>query len=250
MTEKRIIITGANGNIGAALAEKFASSGNSLLLIFNNSCDRISQIEEKYPKRIFCLQANLTNYKELEKKLNTFNVNNSWLPDSLIHTATLRSIDSKPLIESDYNLWGKIIGENISSTFNILKTCLPFFRKNKSGRIVLFGSNVSRIGLKNGSAYAASKAAIANICRSVSIEEAENKILINTISPGPVKIVDAHFSEEYQEFRQKYYQEQLQQIPMKRLVNFNDIYGVCKFLISEENSYMTGEEIFLTGGKL
>jgi len=201
MTEKRIIITGANGNIGAALAEKFASSGNSLLLIFNNSCDRISQIEEKYPKRIFCLQANLTNYKELEKKLNTFNVNNSW-------------------------------------------------RKNKSGRIVLFGSNVSRIGLKNGSAYAASKAAIANICRSVSIEEAENKILINTISPGPVKIVDAHFSEEYQEFRQKYYQEQLQQIPMKRLVNFNDIYGVCKFLISEENSYMTGEEIFLTGGKL
>jgi NAD(P)-dependent dehydrogenase (short-subunit alcohol dehydrogenase family) len=127
---------------------------------------------------------------------------------------------------------------------------LPYFKQKKYGRIVLFGSNVSRIGLPRGTAYSASKAAISNLCRSVAVEEATDKIIINTISPGPIKIDESHFSESYRKFREEYYKEKLKEIPLKRCATFEDIFGLCRFLISEENSYITGEEFFVTGGKL
>ena len=123
-------------------------------------------------------------------------------------------------------------------------------KRQKNGRIVLLGSNVSRIGLPNGSAYAASKSAIANLSRTVALEEAENNILINTISPGPIQIDDSHFGEEYRKFRASYYKKMLMQIPLKRLATLEDLYNLIEFLLSDKNSYITGEEIFVTGGKL
>ena len=136
------------------------------------------------------------------------------------------------------------------NTYSALKIVLPIMKKNKFGRIVLFGSNVSRIGLKNGSAYAASKSAISSICRSVAMEEGANNIIINTISPGPIKIDDSHFSEEYKIFREEYYKNELQNTPLKRTLEVKDVFGVTEFLLSDKNSFITGEEIFVTGGKL
>jgi NAD(P)-dependent dehydrogenase (short-subunit alcohol dehydrogenase family) len=117
-------------------------------------------------------------------------------------------------------------------------------------RVVLFGSNVSRIGLPKGTAYSASKAAISNLCRSLSIELGPQNILINTISPGPIEIDNSHFSPEYRKFREQYYEEMLQQTPLKRLAKPEDIVALASFLISGENSFITGEEFFITGGKL
>ena len=168
----------------------------------------------------------------------------------MIHTATARNHDIKALADTDHALWTSIIQMNIIGTFNILKCLIPYFRKHKNGKIVLFGSNVSRIGLPKDSAYAASKAAIANIGRTLATEEAENNIIINIVSPGPIKIDDSQFSESYRKFREEYYNEKLRDIPLKRCASFEDIFGVCRFLLSDENSYITGEEFFITGGKI
>ncbi len=132
-------------------------------------------------------------------------------------------------------------------TYYILKKTIPYLRESQ-GKIILFSSNVTRIGLPNGSAYSASKAAISNLVRTLAQEEPN--ILINAISPGPVKIDNSQFPEEYVKFRQKYYSEKLNSIPLKRLASFEDVFGLVNFLISEENKYITGEEFFLTGGSL
>ena len=146
--------------------------------------------------------------------------------------------------------WQDVISTNIIGTYNILKILLAKFKKQNHGKIVLMGSNVSRIGLPKGSAYSASKAALANLARTIAIEEAKNGILINVVSPGPIEIDDSHFPDEYRKFRKNYYAKMLSQTPLKRLATLEDIYGAIDFLLSDKNSYITGEEIFITGGKL
>jgi NAD(P)-dependent dehydrogenase (short-subunit alcohol dehydrogenase family) len=123
-------------------------------------------------------------------------------------------------------------------------------KEHDYGRIVLFGSNVSRIGLPKGTAYAVSKAGIVNLVRSVALELQDYNITINALSPGPIRIDDSHFSEEYREFRKRYYARELSQIPKKRLAELEDIIHVCDFLTAENSSYISGEEFFVTGGKL
>lgn len=245
---KALVLTGANGNVGAYLAHELESQGVNLILIVHKNLHRIKDLESSEKVRI--IQTDLTKLDKLQPALsNTLN-ETGWIPEKLIHTATARSHDIKTLADIDPALWASIIEMNIIGTYNILKCLIPHFRKHKKGKIVLFGSNVSRVGLPKDSAYAASKAAIANIGRTLASEEAENNIIINIVSPGPIKIDDSHFSESYRKFREEYYNEKLRDIPLKRCASFEDIFGVCRFLLSEENSYITGEEFFITGGKI
>ncbi len=250
MNKKAIIITGANGNVGAYFARKFLESGKNLILLTHKNEKRLQYLRQKFADHLRIIKVDLTDLSSLQNKFSKVIEETGWQPDRLIHTATKRSHDFKPLADTDPELWKQIVLMNIVGTFNILKCILPFFRKNKYGKIVLFGSNVTRIGLPKGSAYSASKAGIANIGRTLAAEEAENNIIINTVSPGPIKIDDSQFSESYRKFREEYYNKKIREIPLKRCASFDDILGLCKFLLSEENSYITGEEFFITGGKI
>ncbi len=248
MMKKAIIITGANGNVGAYFAHQYAEQNEKLILILHKQSNRVKDLIENGNVKLLYL--NLADLNETKNKFDALIKKTNWLPTRLIHTATIRSHDFKPLVDTDPTLWGKIINTNIVGTFNLLKTVLPYFTKNQYGKIVLFGSNVTRIGLPKGSAYAASKAAIANLGRTLAAEEAKNNIIVNTVSPGPIKIDDSSFSESYRKFRREYYKEKEREIPLKRCATFDDLFGICSFLLSEENSYITGEEFYITGGKL
>ncbi|MCF7858510.1 MAG: SDR family oxidoreductase [Candidatus Cloacimonetes bacterium] len=250
MKEKTFIISGANGNVGSYFAKNLLDKGANLILIVHNNDDRIKLLASENKKKVKIIKQDITAFLQLNNKLNEVISTTGWSPTHLVHTATARSHDIKSLADTDPELWGKIIQANLIGTFNILKVALAYFKLNSYGKIVLFGSNVSRIGLPNGSAYAASKAAIANIGRTLAAEEAVNNIIVNTVSPGPIKIDDSQFSESYRKFREEYYKEKIRDIPLKRCASFQDIFGLCEFLLSDENSYITGEEFFITGGKI
>ncbi|MBT7469212.1 MAG: SDR family oxidoreductase [Candidatus Cloacimonetes bacterium] len=248
MMNKAIIITGANGNIGSFFAKRYFKKDDKLILCIHENSDRIANILDNENVRI--IKTNLVDLSNFQTQLNEILTETNWHLDRMIHTTTIRSHDFKPLAETDAKLWENIIRVNVMGTFNILKTLIPVFRKNGAGKIVLFGSNVTRIGLPFGSAYSASKAALANITRTVAAEEGQNNIIVNIISPGPVKIDDSHFSESYRKFREEYYRKNLREIPLQRCASFEDLFGLCNFLLSAENSYITGEEFFVTGGKV
>lgn len=245
---KALVLTGAGGNVGAYLAHNYSERELNLILIVHQDKHRLTDLNQK--KNVRIIQTDLTDLTDLQMKLNLVLAETGWIPSRLIHTATARNHDVQAMVDTDPGLWASIIGMNVIGTYNILKCLIPHFRQNRFGKIVLFGSNVSRIGLPKGSAYAASKAAIANIGRTLAAEEAQNNIIVNTVSPGPIKIDDSQFSESYRKFREEYYNEQLREIPLKRCASFSDISGICDFLLSDENSYITGEEFFITGGKI
>ena len=78
---------------------------------------------------------------------------------------------------------------------------------------------------------------------------AEKNILINTVSPGPIKIDNSNFSPEYRKFRERYYQKEKETTPLKKLATLKEVFELCDFLLSEKNTHITGEEFFITGGK-
>jgi len=247
---KAIVVTGANGNLATYFNYQAIEKGYNLILFYHRQSERLSKLKTNYADRIRLIKADLGGEKDFSKEFVEKIKETGWQPKALFHCSTARSSDFQSLSDSDPDIWEKIIDVNIKGTFRILKIVLPYFRKRNCGKIVLLGSNVTRIGLPRGSAYSASKAAIANISRSLAAEEAKYNIFINTISPGPIKIDDSHFSESYRKFRQEYYQEKIRQIPLKRCASFEDVCGLAWFLISENNQYITGEEFYITGGKL
>lgn len=247
---KAIIVSGANGNLASYFNRQALKKGYSLILFYHNNADRILALQKEFPQQIEIIKTDLANEIDYQPLISEAVKKNNWQPVALFHAATARSSDFMALADSSPQIWESIIDVNIKGTFRLLQAVLPYFRKYQYGKIVLLGSNVTRIGLPRGSAYSASKAAISNICRSIAVEEAGSNIFINTISPGPIKIDDSHFSESYRKFREEYYQEKVREIPLKRCATFEDVCGLAWFLISDNNRYITGEEFYVTGGKL
>ncbi len=249
MNKKAIVISGANGNLGSYFArKKLEQTDLNLILLIHQTGNRIKNLLNRYQDRIEIIKTDISDFSSLKSSL--LPILDNYFIDSFLHTASKRSSDFMILEKTDPLHWQDIISTNIIGTYNILKILLAKFKKQNHGKIVLMGSNVSRIGLPKGSAYSASKAALANLARTIAIEEAKNGILINVVSPGPIEIDDSHFPDEYRKFRKKYYAKMLSQTPLKRLATLEDIYGAIDFLLSDKNSYITGEEIFITGGKL
>jgi 3-oxoacyl-[acyl-carrier protein] reductase len=249
-TNQAIVVTGANGNLASYFNHQAVQKGYNLILYYHQNDERVQNLSTQYPDQIKLIKMDLAESPELKYKLNQIIENSGWQIIALFHCSTARSSDFKSLSDSEPSIWEKIIDVNVKGTFRILQAVIPHFRQHKYGKIVLLGSNVTRIGLPRGSAYSASKAAIANICRSLAAEEAKYNIFINTISPGPIKIDDSHFSESYRKFRNEYYREKIREIPLQRCASLEDVCGLAWFLISENNSYITGEEFYITGGKL
>lgn len=250
MEHKAIIITGANGAIGSLLTEEYLKRDYYVLALIHKQRSRISSLLVKFPSKLVIKACDLTDNEEVRQTFIDVQNEYGFLPAKLIHTSALRSSDFLSLADTKPQTWCSIVEVNIFSCYNLLHCLLPIYQKNREGKIVLIGSNISRTGLKNGSAYAVSKGALTNLARTVALEYGKDNIIINILSPGAVKADQSHFSEEYQSFRKDYFAKELQETPLQKLVEPIDIFTSCDFLLSEQNRLITGEEIFITGGKL
>ena len=239
------IIYGANSCIAVEFAKMIQSEVTNLVLFYHKKTDNISSLFNK--KNVTAFSSDICNYEDFITKLMS-------LPNSkdisAIYFSTIRSIDSKPISNVDLFLANKIINVNIMGAIHFLKGIFLINNRINSTRIVLMGSNVSRTGLPNGAVYSASKAALANLVRSVSIEEGKNNTLINTVSPGPVETNNKDFSKKYSQFRQNYFDNYKKLSSLNKLAKTVDICSIIKYLTSFENNHITGEEFFITGGAL
>ena len=116
-------------------------------------------------------------------------------------------------------------------------------RRQKFGRIVMFSSMAARTGGVNAAHYAASKGGVLGLMRSLAVETATENIRVNSISPviTDTPMPRAVVSEEYLQSRKN-------QIPLGRIGNVQDMTEACMFLLSNESSYMLGQDLRVNGG--
>ncbi len=138
--------------------------------------------------------------------------------------------------------WKKVIDVNLTSTFLLCKYSIKIMLKNKFGRIVNVTSIVSHTGNLGQSNYAASKAGIIGMSKSLAIEYARKNITINCVSPGFIATdMTKNIVEKVKIFL-------ISRIPMGKLGSGEDVSNCVAFLSSDSASYVTGETLHVNGG--
>jgi len=238
---KVAIVTGASKGIGAAIALQLAQEGYQLVINYNGNQQKAEVVKglcEKYQTAIV-VQADVAKSEDAKRlcdtALETFGridvlVNNAGITkDNLL----LR------MSESDFD---DVLSTNLKGTFLMCKNVSKIMMKQRSGSIINISSVVGITGNAGQANYAASKAGIIGLTKSLAKEFASRNIRVNAVAPGFIQ------SDMTDQLDQEIIANLSAQIPMKRLGDPQDIANTVAFLVSEKSSYLTGQVICVDGG--
>ena len=234
---KRILITGATGGIGGALVKRFIElEGN--VLATGTKAEKLDLIKKKYPN-IKVKRFDILDHSRIEEFIENVVLELGGL-DVLVNNAGT-NVDNLSLRMKDEE-WKKVIDINLSSTFLLSKYGIKKMLKGKFGRVVNITSIVGHTGNAGQSNYAASKAGIIGMSKSLAIEYAKKNITVNCVSPG---FIDTEMTMNIAEKVKMFLTSR---IPMGKLGRGKDVSDCVAFLSSDAASYITGETMHVNGG--
>ena len=234
---KNILITGASGGIGNELVRKFVSLGGNVLGT-GTKAEKLDLLKKRYPN-IKVKRFDMAEHQRVEEFIDNVSLELGGL-DILINNAGT-NMDNLSLRMKD-DEWKKVIDINLTSTFLLSKYAIKKMLKNKYGRIVNITSVVGHTGNSGQSNYAASKAGIIGMSKSLAIEYAKKNITVNCVSPGFI------VSDMTMNIADKVKLYLTSKIPMGKLGTGEDVSNCVAFLSSEQAAYVTGETIHVNGG--
>ena len=239
---KVALVTGASRGIGAAIAPKLASLGCDVAI---NYAGNIQKAEETlnsvkaYGVNAQIYQANVANYEEVEAMTKQIIKDFGHL-DIIINNAGITS--DNLMMRMDQDSFDSVIDVNLKGTWNVCKSITRPILKQRSGVIINLSSVVGINGNVGQVNYAASKAGVIGLTKSLAKEFASRNIRVNAVAPGYVKSdMTAKLSEEITE-------KVLENIPLGQLGEVEDIANSVAFLVSDEARYITGQVLVVDGG--
>ena len=235
--DKKILITGASGGIGKELVKKFVSLGGNVLGS-GTKTEKLDIIKKNYPN-VKVKKFDISDHNKIEEFVDEAALELGGI-DILINNAGT-NMDNLSLRMKDEE-WKKVIDVNLTSTFLLSKSAIKKMLKTKYGRIVNITSVVGHTGNLGQSNYAASKAGIIGMSKSLAIEYAKKNITVNCVSPGFI------VSDMTMNIAEKVKLYLTSRIPMGKLGTGEDVSNCVAFLSSDQASYVTGETIHVNGG--
>ncbi len=234
---KKILVTGASGGIGREVVKKFISLDGKVVATGTN-LERLDLLKKDFPN-VNVIKFDISEHSKIEEFIDNVSTQLSGL-DILINNAGT-NMDNLSLRMKD-DEWKKVIDINLTSTFLLSKYSIKKMLKSKYGRIVNIGSVVGHTGNVGQANYAASKAGIIGMTKSLAIEYAKKNITLNCVSPG---FIQSRMTDNINESVKAVLTSR---IPMSRLGNAEDVANSVAFLSSDQASYITGETIHVNGG--
>jgi 3-oxoacyl-[acyl-carrier protein] reductase len=239
---KVALVTGGAAGIGEAITRKLAAYGCDVFVNYNTSAAAANALIEELGasgSKIAAKQANVASFSDAEQLIEavvaTFGrldivVNNAGVTqDTLIIRMT----------EADYD---KVLDTNLKGTWNVSKHAAKIMIKQKSGKIINIASVVGEIGNAGQTNYAASKAGVIGFTKALAREVAKRGITVNAVAPGFIR--SAMTDKLPEETLAKY----LEQIPLSRPGEAEEVAELIAFLASEQANYITGQVINVDGG--
>ena len=240
LINKNIIITGASRGIGKCIAENFFRFKSNLFLISRDQ-NKLDHLKSKLKKInsnqiIENYSIDVTNSELINEIINNIYKKYNKI-DVLVNNAGIT--DDSIIARMKYEQWSNVINTNLNGTFNCCKAVSKYMIKQRNGKIVNISSIVGQIGNKGQVNYAASKAGIIGLTKSLAKELAPRNIQVNAINPGYIKTdMTSNFGKNIE----------LDKIPLNRYGNTIDISNMVCFLSSEKANYITGQTINIDGG--
>ena len=233
-----IILTGATGVIGNSILEKLVSAGANVLATGTNE-QKLKIIKDKY-KDSNVVRFDISDHGKIDQFVEDCSKNFSNKIDILINNAGITQDNLSLRMKEDE--WKKVIDINLTSTFLISKSVIKKMLKSKSGKIINVTSVVGHTGNIGQANYAASKAGIVAMSKSLALEYGKKNITVNCVSPGfIVSDMTAKISEEHTDLMKS-------RISLNKFGNPEDVANSIAFLSSNLSDYITGETIHVNGG--
>jgi len=237
---KKILITGASGGIGSAIADKFLKVDFTLILT-SSSDYNLNLLKKKYGDKHFYYLLNFNEQETFEKSLKQISNDHNDI-NIIVNNAGIT--DDSIILRMKNNQWNNVIQANLSSNFLIIKNLLPNMIRNKTGKIIGISSVVALLGNPGQANYVAAKSGMIGFYKSIALEVASRNINVNLISPGFI------LSPMTDKLNDKQKNIILEKIPMKRFGKPNEIADLVYFLSSNESDYITGQNFHVNGGML
>ncbi len=239
LTGKRALVTGASGGIGREIAKALAAAGARVAL----SGTRVAALEDTraeigsgdHP----ILPCNLSDHDAVDKLVPAAEAALGGL-DILVNNAGMTRDNLFMRMKNEE--WDEVLAVNLTAAFHLTRAVLRGMMKQRYGRIIGITSVVGVVGNPGQANYAASKAGLIGMSKSLAYEVASRNITVNTIAPGFIS------SAMTDELNDKQRETILGKVPAGRLGTAGEVASAAVFLASEESGYITGHTLNVNGG--
>ena len=244
LESKVAIVTGGSRGIGNAICQSFAENGCDIALTYNNSKESAENLADDLNKMGVKAKAYKSDASSFDasSKLVDDVISDFGKIDVLVNNAGIKK--DNLLMRMDKEDFDTVINTNLSSVFNLTKSSIRTFLKQRSGSIINISSVVGVKGNAGQSNYSASKAGIIGFSKSIALELGSRNIRSNVIAPG---FIETDMTDSLSEDVINSWKEN---IPLKRGGSPSDVGNACVFLASDLSSYITGQVLHVDGGML
>jgi 3-oxoacyl-[acyl-carrier protein] reductase len=242
--EMTVLVTGASGAMGRAIAWRFADVGMTVIVHYHESIEGANETARGCVERAakaFIVRADLSKNVDVTRMYQLL-VDQALSPDIIVHNSGISHVGL--LTEMNEDEWDQLFAVNTKSAYLLVKQFVPDMIQQKYGRLILLSSIWGLSGASCEVAYSASKGAINSFTKALAKELAPSKITVNAVAPGAV---DTPMLDNLDVSEKQMLQDE---IPAGRFAQTTEIAALVYFLALPESSYITGQIISPNGGWL
>ena len=244
LENKVALITGGGRGIGRSICESFAENGCNVAFTYNSSKEAAEDLVEELKKYNVKVKSYKSDASDHDKSVELIDsvISDFERIDVLVNNAGITK--DNLLMRMSPSDFKDVVNVNLGSVFNLTKSSIKIFLKQKEGSIINISSIVGVKGNAGQSNYAASKAGIIGFSKSIALELGSRNIRCNVVAPGFIEtdMTDSLSDDVLEKWKES--------IPLKRSGKPNDVGNACVFLASDLSSYITGQVLQVDGGLL
>ncbi|HET7357511.1 MAG TPA: 3-oxoacyl-[acyl-carrier-protein] reductase [Nocardioidaceae bacterium] len=227
---RSVLVTGGNRGIGRAIAEAFSRNGDKVAITYRSG---------EPPQGFLAVRCDVTDPASVESAFNEVEAEHGPVEVLVANAGITRDQLMLRMSEED---WSAVLDTNLTGSFRVAKRAARGMLRMRRGRIVFISSVVGLLGSAGQVNYAASKAGLVGMARSLARELGSRSITANVVAPG---FVETEMTAVLPEEKKAEYRAQ---IPMQRYASVEEVAGVVRWLASDDAGYVTGAVIPVDGG--